>query len=361
MYFYRRYRWTLGSFLFCVAVVLLLHLFGVSFSSGRNGRTTARLGSPPPTLTACQAVDTLALPRDITTGPDGQLWFSETGSLGSISLRGHIGGMGMPNQISSPIGIATGADGRVWFTEDNNTIGRMTLPARTLDPIDALLATKIQEFPLPSPDRQPYQIVRGPDGNLWFTEQAGDAIGRITPAGKIREFKTPTRKSAPAGITAGPDGNLWFTEQHAGRIGRITPAGVITEFPLPAGARNPIRITTGHDGNLYFTADRGVDGTVIGRVTPAGHVTVVARTEIEENNAIISGPDGNLWLTGFGAILRVTPRGAITEYDLQHTGSSPYGITIGPDKNLWFTDPGAANIGRISPRGAIKLFPLCTG
>ena len=360
MYYWRN-RWTLGSFLFCAGVVLLLHLFGVNFSGGRYSRGTTSPAAPQSTLTPCQVADTLAQPNDITTGPDGRLWFSKIGALGSVSTKGVFGGMGMPNEENIPHGIVTGADGRVWFTEQyGNSIGRMSLPAHASSEIDVILGTKIQEFPLPPPDRQPYEITRGPDGNLWFTEQTGAAIGRITPAGKIREFKTPARQSAPAGITAGPDGNIWFTEQHAGRIGRSTPAGVITEFPLPPGARTPVSITAGRDGNLYFTADRGVDGTAIGRITPAGHVTVVAHTDVDENYTIISGPDGNLWLTGEGAILRVTLHGAITTYNVPGAGSTPYGIAIGPDRNLWFTDPGAANIGRITPRGAIKLFALCT-
>jgi hypothetical protein len=40
-------------------------------------------------------------------------------------------------------------------------------------------------------------------------------------------FAGITAHAIPQGITAGPDGNLWFAEQ-AGRIGRITPGGVVT-------------------------------------------------------------------------------------------------------------------------------------
>jgi streptogramin lyase len=32
------------------------------------------------------------------------------------------------------------------------------------------------------------------------------------------------------GITSGPDGNLWFTEETHNAVGRITPGAVITEF-----------------------------------------------------------------------------------------------------------------------------------
>src|SRR5882757_2016183 len=71
----------------------------------------------------------------------------------------------------------------------------------------------------------------------------------------ITEFRLPTADSTPEGITAGPDGNLWFAEQ-AGRIGRITPAGVVTEFSngITADSR-PFAITAGPDGNLWFTED----------------------------------------------------------------------------------------------------------
>jgi streptogramin lyase len=45
-------------------------------------------------------------------------------------------------------------------------------------------------------------------------------------APSITEFPIPTAGSQPAGIAAGPDGNLWFAEQLGNKIGRITPAVV---------------------------------------------------------------------------------------------------------------------------------------
>jgi virginiamycin B lyase len=65
-------------------------------------------------------------------------------------------------------------------------------------------------------------ITSGPDGNLWFTEQDGNRIGRITPTGQITEFPITTAHSAPSEITSGPDGAVWFIEGSSNRIGRIT-------------------------------------------------------------------------------------------------------------------------------------------
>jgi hypothetical protein len=49
----------------------------------------------------------------------------------------------------------------------------------------------------------------------------------------------------PSGITVGPDGALFFTENAGNKIGRITTAGVITEFPIPTENSQPNGITTG--------------------------------------------------------------------------------------------------------------------
>src|SRR5262245_45830415 len=85
----------------------------------------------------------------------------------------------------------------------------------------------ITEFPVPTTSSTPTTIVVGPDGNLWFTEQGADKIGRITPTGVVTEFTVPPPGSFPVGIAAGPDGNLWFTLAVGNQIGRITPAGVV--------------------------------------------------------------------------------------------------------------------------------------
>jgi virginiamycin B lyase len=102
----------------------------------------------------------------------------------------------------------------------------------------------ITAFPPPTGARG---ITTGPDGALWFAEEAASQIGRITIAGVITEFPIPTPccNTSPIGITTGPDGALWFTEYTNGSIGRITTAGVITVFPDGGG---PFGITTGPDG-----------------------------------------------------------------------------------------------------------------
>ena len=137
------------------------------------------------------------------------------------------------------------------------------LPTALAAPPPGTLAT----YPLPTSGSGPFGIAAGPDGNVWFTEDLGNKIGRITPAGSITEYSVPTTGSRPSGIAAGPDGNLWFTEGKGNKIGRITPAGSITEYLVPTTGSWPSGIAAGPDGNLWFTEDLG---NKIGRITPAG-------------------------------------------------------------------------------------------
>ena len=72
-----------------------------------------------------------------------------------------------------------------------------------------------------SAESVPMGIAAGPDGNLWFTENAANKIGRITVGGAITELACLPANSGPTNITTGPDGRLWLTETGAGRIASV--------------------------------------------------------------------------------------------------------------------------------------------
>src|SRR5579872_603836 len=118
---------------------------------------------PGPTTPTFQGGDALVY---ITSGPDGNLWFTENYASGAQTQIGRITPSGVTTYFSVPSGSSEGG------------------------------------------------ITAGPDGNLWFTENyasgAQTQIGRITPSGVTTYFSVPSG-SSEGGITAGPDGNLWFT------------------------------------------------------------------------------------------------------------------------------------------------------
>jgi virginiamycin B lyase len=223
----------------------------------------------------------------------------------------------------------------------------------------------------------PAGITRGPDGNLWFTESAGNKIGRLTPAGRLSEFALPTTCGdslgcGPDGITSGPDGALWFTEATGNRIGRITSAGRISEFPLPTTC--PQDVTGLSLARVRKAKDAAIAGSQEGGGTgmAAGSRGVWQRPLDNEGSGchpvgITSGPDGNLWFTEAAAdrIGRLTPAGGVSEFALPSTchtrlGCGPAGITSGPDGNLWFAEAAGNQIGRMTPAGRISEYALPT-
>jgi virginiamycin B lyase len=256
-----------------------------------------------------------------------------------------------PDGSQSPIGLESGVDpydivrgpdGAMWFTERNGgRIGRLTS------------AGDLSEFHLRELST-PTGITAGPDGALWFAQRGVSAIGRITLGGDITEWTTISPRAAPLSITTGPDGALWFTLTAADAIGRITVDGEMTEIPLPPAASGPQWITLGHDGALWFTARAA---NTIGRMTADGGLTTYpVPTTSAGVNGITAGPDGALWFTESttDAVGRISLGGQVVEIPLGE-GVSPTGITTGPDGAIWFSAPGTNRIGRLEPSAAADV------
>jgi streptogramin lyase len=246
-------------------------------NSNRIGQiTTAGVISEfPLTLSGSQ-------PRGIALGPDGNLWFTQslasttsttcshhkcstttsttTGYIGRITTSGSVTEFAVPYAYSRPFWITSGPDGNLWFTDEGtNSVGKITTTGT------------VTEFALGTAGSGPHGIAAGPDGNLWATEEQGNNVARIlTSTGTISEYAAP---GAPAGIVAGPDNNLWFTQ-----VGTSTsPSGVgimntsgaqLMSYSL-TGSPDPQGITVGPaaDGRIWFTEEFGGTNGAIGVIT----------------------------------------------------------------------------------------------
>jgi len=141
--------------------------------------------------------------------------------------------------------------------------------------------------------------------------------------------------------------------------------GQVSEYELGAGTR-PQALVAGPDGNLWFAGIRNVSGgftDVLGKVTPKGEVTEFELGTHSANlglSDIVVGADGALWFAegGRSKVGRITTAGQITEFELPAGAGSATAIVAGPDGALWFTESGAPRIGRIATDGAVAEFPL---
>jgi hypothetical protein len=241
------------------------------------------------------------------------------------------------------------------------------------------LLSAITEFLLPANNGlAPTELTVGPDGNLWFAENAGPygtpgVIGRITPSGALTAFPLPANNGVvvpTGGLTVGPDANLWFLANASGAsgetgvIGRITPSGALTEFPLSANTGFPSGglLTVGPDGNLWFPeqfpyAGPGAVTGAVGRITPSGALTEIPINDVPGDLTV--GPDGNLWFpatsegpgSAISEIGRITPPPRVTGVvAVTHSRKGITSIILGFDEAL---DPGTA--------GTRRFYSLATG
>ena len=224
------------------------------------------------------------------------------------------------------------------------------------------------------------QIVPGPDGRMWFAERDVDSgtfrprLGAMTLDGRLTEYPLPFEVDD---LVAGPDGNLWvtggttrgpFTGLIADRLAKVSAVGeVLAEYPLPpmptTGTDRLGGITAGPDGNIWYSRV----GDRIGRVTPAGAITEfdvmgAPTASLGWAGDLAPGPDGNVWWvsTRGGRIGRITPAGGVTMFDVPGAGYLA-AIVAGPDDNLWFSDTGVRSLGTITPQGAIDWVDADTG
>ena len=240
--------------------------------------------------------------------------------------------------VHYPVGIAAGADGALWFTnEEGHSIGRISVQGTLGEYTDPRIAA-------------PSAIASGPDGALWFLN-GGGSFGRITTAGVVTTYTTDAIAST-VGLAAGPDGAMWFTTG-AKSVGRLAMDGTVTTFVDPARMRGTYGIVAGPDGALWFT---NYLGGSIGRISVDGVVTEYSDPRIRFPLGITAGPDGALWFADdSGSIGRITTTGAVSTFGDSSTVGHPFAITVGPDRALWVTERGGSIV-RITTSGAISRY-----
>ncbi len=221
------------------------------------------------------------------------------------------------------------------------------------------------EYPLRNPGSQPVGIAVGSDGAVWFTEWAGNAIGRIDASGRTSEYPIPTASAQPRNIVTGPDRALWFTEGSGhppsnGGIGRITTKGAVTDYPsipktssgsYPVSA--PFGIAPGPNGTVWFTdSDQNALGEFpVGSPQSAKEYALPSYPG-QNLNYLILGPDNALYFSSYqNVVWRYPSTGAFSRFTDAAPSSLILNLVVGPDKAIWFAN-AEGFVGRMTTAGA---------
>lgn len=262
----------------------------------------------------------------------------------------------------------------------------------------------------------PYGIVRGPDGALWFCEYTGQRIRRIAPDGTISTVAGTGQKAytgdggpalaatfnLPHELRFDKAGNMFIADMSNHAIRRIdAKTKVITTFagtgqrgysgdggPAEKAALNsPHSIQFGPDGSLYIcdisnNAIRKVDmttgiistfaGTGRAGATPDG--SPIKGTPLREPRTLEFDKDGNLWLaTRAGNQVFKLDLKAGTIHHIAGTGGqpgftgnggpakeaklgAPKGLAIDDAGNVWLADTETHSVRMIDAKtGKLEL------
>lgn len=191
-------------------------------------------------------------------------------------------------------------------------------------------------------------IVREPSGSFAFV--SGNTVRRLAadlssitliagesditaPRSTTDGTGTAARFNHPMGIAVDSDGNLYVTEELGNTVRRITPAGVVTTLAGAAGVAGmadgagsaarfsaPVGIALGADGDLYV-ADSG--NARIRRVSLAGAVSTyagngnfswldgpAASAQFAVPTGVAAAADGTVYVSEFGRVRRIARSGA---------------------------------------------------
>jgi IPT/TIG domain len=250
----------------------------------------------------------------LAAGPDGNLWFAETGGANSypgITQVGKITPTGSVTRypITTPSNatayitdISAGPNNTVWFTEGYyNT-------ARRIGKISTD-GSGLAWYDLADSNSGAAALTTGSDSKIWFLENGGTRIGRIDANGaNLTWFPVALGGSgtfsASFDMKLGPDGNVWFSAP-GGRIGKVTVAGVVSVFTTSSNTYSfsPSGLTSGPNNLMWFTNGSGgfcCGGSGLGNVDTSGTITPVnpstnPNVSVGTGARLAADASGNLW------------------------------------------------------------------
>ncbi len=210
-------------------------------------------------------------PRDPAVAPDGRVWFcGQAGAYIAVLDPGTGEFRKYDTGGVRPHNLIIDEEGYVWYAGNAANPGAEARHIGRLDPATG----EITKYMMPDQRaRDPHTLIWDSKGNIWFTVQGGNFIGRFTPAtGEIRlvealqvEGSRRGNSSRPYGIVIDSQDRPWVALFNSNHIATVNPETFeLKTFELPEDAR-PRRIAITSDDILWY--GDWVRGT-LGRLDP---------------------------------------------------------------------------------------------
>ncbi|QJD77113.1 NHL domain-containing protein [Spirosoma rhododendri] len=264
-----------------------------------------------------------AEPREVST-------FAGSGKLGDRD------GQADSAQFCFPQALAFSPTGTLYIADNTNDLIRAVDVNQVVTTLAGAGYVRYHHDPVNGQGRKASfngltDIAFGADGNCYAVEYTSQ-VRKITPDGQVSTF-TVLPRGYGNGLTFDASGNLYVSTTTC--LYKISPAGKVSLFSgqpgVPRGFRdgdadsarfvNPASLASDQRGNLYVA-----DMNLIRKVAPDGSVTTFAGYEkaVADKdgvgtaagfgfiNGLAIGALGDLYVSTFDAIRKVTPDGVVT-------------------------------------------------
>lgn len=198
----------------------------------------------------------------------------------------------------------------------------------------AAAATRI--IPVPTSSAGLGRIVTAPDGNMWFTEEDANKVGRITPGGQITEFdlgQQTVDDTSVQDVAVAPNGTIWVAYDSGWRIKAINSAGQTVRGPYVFDYPYAEQIQVAADGTPWVTMNYNEDFVV--RIV--GDQALASPNSPECQEALARAADGSMWCRTSGGLTHLNgdASGGVS-YPANNYAAYPYAIAAGPVGSIWF-------------------------
>ncbi len=222
----------------------------------------------------------------------------------------------------------------------------------------------------------------GHEGDAWFTclietdYGYGSKVkfGRVTPSGEVREFGSGFADDMePGRMVVAANGDIWFPlnpffrlmhgQRQPPELVRVMPSGEARVLPLGLDARYYVGdIVAGPGADVFFTTFReGGKDPALWQISPAGLTKLPVSLGAQAYTDLEAGPEGDLWFARMpvsggapGAIVRLAPGGAPSEFGTTLPGFWPSTPVFGPDGSGWFFEgEHQTGVARVTAAGEI--------